>query len=573
MRFFLKCTLYITVLIFTIVLLPREYVNSLTTNPVMVKDIYTGGFDSSYDETAYVAFNNQLFFTAYHPATGAELWKSDGTDAGTMLVKDIVSGSGSSGPLDFYGEATDLYFQAYTAATGTELWKSDGTEAGTVMVKDINSGTNSSSPESFVSYNNLVYFRASNGVNGSELWKTDGTEAGTVMVKDIATGAGNSYPDKLAVMGNTIYFEAVDGVNGFELWKSDGTDAGTIIVKDINVGAGSSYADFLVVVNNLLFFAADNGTSGKELWKSDGTEAGTVLVKDINSGGASSNPNGYPKSFTVLNNNLYFNASVGINGFELWKSDGTEAGTVMVKDIIAGASSSSPSYLAAFDNAIYFQAYDPVIDEELWKSDGTEAGTVLVEDLEPDWGSEPSYLTVAGDTLFFYVDVGIYGNELWKMDRIIPSPTPTNTPTPTLTLTPTSTLNLQLTNINGITITPGVDKYYHHSNSNILFKGITYPLANVKITINSEPKICETTADSEGYFECNFPYIENGLHTVTIVATSTGGQVYTYPQFTLGINVSLVPTGKESVVPMIIGSVLFIFGILIISIKTNQSVK
>ena len=61
--------------------------------------------------------------------------------------------------------------------------------------------------------------------------------------------------------------------------------------------------------------------------------AGTVLVKDINAKGAGASP----LSLTNVNGTLYFSADNGTNGYELWKSNGTEAGTVLVKDIDAGA--------------------------------------------------------------------------------------------------------------------------------------------------------------------------------------------------------------------------------------------
>ena len=86
-------------------------------------------------------------------------------------------------------------------------------------------------------------------------------------------------------------------------------------VKDINSGGGSSGPDKLTAVGNTLYFRADDGTSGTELWKSDGTDSGTVRVKDINSGGSSG-----PEQLTAVGNTLYFRANDGINGTELWKS-------------------------------------------------------------------------------------------------------------------------------------------------------------------------------------------------------------------------------------------------------------
>ncbi|MBR9970880.1 ELWxxDGT repeat protein [Magnetospirillum sulfuroxidans] len=90
-----------------------------------------------------------------------------------------------------------------------------------------------------------------------------------------------------------------------------------------------------------MFFAATDGTNGTELWKSDGTAVGTVMVKDINPGSSSSSPN----HLTNVNGTLYFSATDGTNGTELWKSDGTAVGTVMVKDIRTGTVGSGPTYL------------------------------------------------------------------------------------------------------------------------------------------------------------------------------------------------------------------------------------
>src|SRR5262249_60144077 len=80
-------------------------------------------------------------------------------------------------------------------------------------------------------------------------------------------------------------------------------------------------------------FRGGDGVTGRELWKSDGTAAGTVLVKDIRPG-----PDyGYPENLTGVGRTLFFTANDGVNGQELWKSDGTEAGTVLVKDINPGS--------------------------------------------------------------------------------------------------------------------------------------------------------------------------------------------------------------------------------------------
>jgi ELWxxDGT repeat protein len=93
----------------------------------------------------------------------------------------------------------------------------------------------------------------------------------------------------LTGVGGQLFFFADDGSNGAELWTSDGTGVGTVLVKDVKPGvpnAKDSGPTDLTDVGGRLFFAASDGTHGAEPWASDGTGAGTVLVKDVNQGGA-----------------------------------------------------------------------------------------------------------------------------------------------------------------------------------------------------------------------------------------------------------------------------------------------
>jgi ELWxxDGT repeat protein len=134
------------------------------------------------------------------------------------------------------------------------------------------------------------------------------------------------------------------------------------MVKDINPGSASSYPGHLTDVNGTLFFTANDGTHGSELWKSDGTATGTVLVADINPGSTGSNPT----SLTNVNGRLYFAANDGTHGEELWQSDGTPAGTNMVADIIPGSTGSYPSGLTNVNGTLFFAANDGVHGTELW---------------------------------------------------------------------------------------------------------------------------------------------------------------------------------------------------------------
>ena len=217
----------------------------------------------------------------------------------------------------------ELYFSAYTDDNGRELWKTNGTEVSTVLVKDINPGSSNNSPFSsnplgFTLFNDELYFRASDEDHGAELWKTDGTEDGTVLVKDIDPRENDygvplsGYPSGFTVMGDSLYFSAYDS-SGSELWKTDGTRIGTTRIADIYEGGPSSYPSGFTVLGDYMYFRAGDEENGDELWRTAGS--GASLVKDIFSGYRNSNPS----SFHVFNSHIFFSADDG-NGTELWKT-------------------------------------------------------------------------------------------------------------------------------------------------------------------------------------------------------------------------------------------------------------
>jgi ELWxxDGT repeat protein len=99
--------------------------------------------------------------------------------SGDPRLIDVNSMGLSSNPYGMTELNGLVFFSANNAATGAELWKSDGTEGGTELVKDIRAGIESSLSGGFVNVNGALYFSANDGTKGVELWKTDGTEAGT----------------------------------------------------------------------------------------------------------------------------------------------------------------------------------------------------------------------------------------------------------------------------------------------------------------------------------------------------------------------------------------------------------
>jgi ELWxxDGT repeat protein len=188
------------------------------------------------------------------------------------------------------------------------------------------------------------------------------------------------------------------------------------LIKDINLATQASLsisAGSIAAVGNILFFRADDGEHGWELWKSDGTQSGTIMVKDINPTGWSE-----PDDLTAMGGTLFFVASDGMHGRELWTSSGSAAGTTIIKDITPGAGGETvPGGLTAVGNILFFSADDGVHGRELWTSDGTAAGTTMVQDLSPGTASaDPSQFTRVGTTVFFTAQTPATGRELWAMN-------------------------------------------------------------------------------------------------------------------------------------------------------------
>jgi ELWxxDGT repeat protein len=234
-----------------------------------------------------VDVNGTLFFLAFTPNEGGELWKSNGTDAGTMMVKDIRPGVGvSSNCSQLVAVGSTLFVQANDGVNGRALWKSDGTGPGTVMVADINPGGDAFVPNAFdgvvVATDDTLFFIADDGTHGNELWKSDGTGPGTTLVKDIFPGSSESFIGSLTNVNGIVYFAARNAPNNTELWRSDGREAGTFQVGDIFPGPADAGPYDLAVAFPFLFFSA-SGIEGRELFATDllfmdGFESGDTSV-------------------------------------------------------------------------------------------------------------------------------------------------------------------------------------------------------------------------------------------------------------------------------------------------------
>lgn len=246
----------------------------LASVPVMLTNLPLSGANI----TEAIQIGSLTFFTAYDDDHGVELWKTNGTRLGTMIVKDIRTGSPSSNPTSLTNVNGTLFFKAYDDTNGVELWKSDGTETGTVLVKDIYAGSVSSDPMSLTNLNGILYFTAYESTHGRELWKSDGTALGTVLIEDIRPGSLGSEPITLTPSQGILYFSAYENTHGRELWRSDGTLDGTQLVNDLRPGTLGSEPEDLKDLSGTLIFTADDGTHGRQFWWLTATLPSTSYV-------------------------------------------------------------------------------------------------------------------------------------------------------------------------------------------------------------------------------------------------------------------------------------------------------
>jgi ELWxxDGT repeat protein len=446
------------------------------TAPTQLVQVQLRFPDSGNTDTQLIAVGAQLFFIAEDPATGAELWRSDGTPGGTRLVRDIAPGASWGIHFNDYTEGYEPYFTAFgdvllffanDGVSGLQLWRSDGTADGTTRLSDFRQhsggadGTEPGDDDSDLARSTIrtalldgrLYFTVRPSGEGLELWSTDGSLAGTVLVKALSsdwaaisgmvtmadalliniwhepgpelirsdgTAAGTARfaavdTYELTVTERGLLFAGLDGA-GWEPWITDGSSGGTRRVADISRGAVGLAPRELTAFGDRLAFTADDGVHGRELWRSDGTAAGTRLVADLWPGSLGAEPS----DLTASGRSLYFLADDATLGRALWRTDLNTVSLVLAPD--TATQRGTPHTLTADGRGgVFFRASDAESGSELWHSDGTPAGTRQLADIFP--GSEGSFVlqdqrstALLGRTLLFAADDGVHGPELWRSD-------------------------------------------------------------------------------------------------------------------------------------------------------------
>lgn len=505
-----------------------------TTTKLAIPDI------TSTSNTSYIKSDSKIYFTANYKDQGDRLWTTDGTVAGTTSIEPFWPDG--EVPFNFLRPIGNNLLFTLPTVTGNkynmgELWFTDGTRANTKMIKDINKlGNGSSSPKFQTTLNGKIYFAADDNIHGNELFVFDGTT--TSLIKDINPGIHSSNPNDFYVVNNKIYFKSYTLDKGHELWVTDGTAAGTTIVKDINPNKGNAFKYIntgvhniigeISLYNNELYFYANNGVNGYEPWKTDGTETGTKMIKDINSGSFSSTNYdlGNRPKFIPYKNELYFFASKSgpdyqLSKLEMWKTDGTAAGTKLATagNTITKEGTFNIFSLFVFQDHLYFMGEGRYSRKNnFFKTDGTNAGTVIIEDFGYSGGTPIAYLLK--DKIYYTKDSG---KQFWTIDKDDNKTEITNT-------------------IDGYRSTSSNDFFIHNNYLYFAIRTQTYQTELWRLSDTTAPKklFSKETESGTNSVENYFNYIVNG-DNLFVNTQHNGNSDFMYRMYYVEDNATLTP--------------------------------
>jgi ELWxxDGT repeat protein len=381
--------------------------NGAGDEAVLVKDLNPQPFDGNRPEHL-TAVGNRVVFVARGPAFDPALWASDGTDAGTSMVRDF--GRDVSSLVELTAAGSKVFFVAH--GREEELWVSDGTAAGTVRMTDFENPAPLQGPRP-QALGGELFFLADDVTHGREIWRSDGTVQGTRR----ATGIGYHQPfgnDPFTIerLGSRLVFLATDGIRPRRLWAVSGTPESAAPLEGCLGGCPESAEGPLVRVGSRILFWGMDADHGLEPWSTDGTAGGTVRLADVCPGPCT--PLNFGTHLVVLLGAAFFAATeddLSDGKTSLWRSDGTPAGTKRFAGPDPAIVAQVP---AALGGRLVFAASDEVYGREPWTSDGTPGGTRLIADVQTEAAFfQPRELAALGSRVLFQIDGGGFCQRVW----------------------------------------------------------------------------------------------------------------------------------------------------------------
>ena len=344
-----------------------------------------------------------IYFLAFNEDGMVEVWKTDGSAAGTRHVTSVRPDTNRGlhsfeTALEVVGD--DVYFSlsvndgripGYGVGAGGpyELWKWHNESGTTRPLVDLGRWQND-----FLSNTEMHIERAGDGTllieHNGDIWTSDGTATGSVHHH---SGGFRRRDADFVQLGPQWLFSGYHRERrNYGIWSLH-HESGEVGLIEEFVGIRGGIAMMfdgpqeLTKVGERIFFVAQQGleAGGGDLWLTDGTQNGTRRVAAIRPGGSDGKhvvpP--LPEDLIALNERVLFTADDGIHGRELWVSDGTTSGTTMLVDLTQGSDGSSISMVGSYDGTILFSYQsrenapdgNTTIEHQLWQTDGTTTGT------------------------------------------------------------------------------------------------------------------------------------------------------------------------------------------------------
>lgn len=386
------------------------------------------------NETKFYKVGNQYLFRARHNEEFAPylLFKTDGTPSGTTQVSSIVSPYFANHKQTFEIHNEKLYFIGGEPGSDNRgLWVSDGSESGTYNVYDFsNENINYILFNSIQSFGDYVYFTISINYNDGSvsrgLWKTDGTTEGTELIYEVnhEYWHENHAPFILGVINDKLVFQVSKKhysgfpnsfIEVFALEQNSQTPE-LIYTIDGKPYPGPYEINKSIYFQNLIYMPMMMYNSSNNLkmtfLKTDGTADGTYII------GATQTIGMF--DLEVCGNYLYFNETFSSN-YQLWRTDGTNNGTIKLREI--------PNTYSHIDDSVchkdnfyysplsYTDLGDGHIDVkgtlEVTNGQANQHQEVLLNRIDNDPIREINNLFSDGNLLYMTISENIHGNELY----------------------------------------------------------------------------------------------------------------------------------------------------------------
>ncbi len=364
-------------------------------------DLCPGACSSRGEMLASIGLESseEVFFSAWTPGRGLELWATDGSSSRTRLFAETCPGPCDGDPRGVvlaYGSA-GVRFTGRVATGERALFSQGFGTARSVRLTPPGTEVNGDDPTAATAFR-YQYFAASDPDHGEEVWTTEGTPESTALFLDIERARnGGSKPRGIGRVGDRLLMSAFDPRHGRQIWSSDGSPRGTFRLAAVPLGGRDNEARVARAGDHGILLTGEPDRSSGVIWATDGTNAGTHRLT--------------PPELEVVTyfgvfsagDRALFLADDGVHGTELWSTDGTPEGTRLAVDLAPGRRSmvveDAEPGVGFLRGRVLFQRRGD--DHRWWLSDGTAAGTMRLAEVSPLLGWSKPKMAEAGGRTFF----------------------------------------------------------------------------------------------------------------------------------------------------------------------------